>query len=69
MVHTDKEVVEIDTSDRKLGRGAYLCPTRSCWAIGLERNYLERALRVKLSANNRRVLINYSDNLSKENQL
>ncbi len=69
MVHTDKEVVEIDTSDRKLGRGAYLCPTRSCWAIGLERNYLERALRVKLSANNRRALINYSDNLSKENQL
>lgn len=69
MVHTNKGVVEIDTSARKPGRGAYLCPIKSCWAIGLERNYLERAFRVKLSANNRRALINYSDNLSKEGQI
>ena len=69
MVHANKGAVEIDTSARKPGRGAYLGPIKSCWAIGLERNYLERAFRVKLSANNRRALINYSDNLSKEGQI
>ena len=63
LVRTNDGIVEVDTSARKPGRGVYLCPRKNCWKIGLERNHLERLLRVKLSANNRQVLASYSDGL------
>ena len=56
-------VIEVDLSAKKPGRGAYLCPQKDCWELGLRRNHLAYALRAKLSEGNRRILIEYSNNL------
>ena len=56
-------IVQVDVSARKPGRGAYLCPQKDCWEIGLKRNRLERALQTKLSDNNRQALIDYGNKL------
>jgi len=69
LVRTNDGVVEVDTSARKPGRGAYLCPRKSCWEMGLERNHLERLLRIKLSAGNRQCLASYSDGLPEGDQI
>ena len=69
LVHIDNGTIEVDISARKPGRGAYLCPKKDCWEIGLKRNHLERALRTKLSDNNRQALIDYSNNLLREGQI
>ncbi len=49
--------VEIDTTGRKAGRGAYLCPAGECLETGLKSNRLEHALRGSLSEDNRRQLV------------
>ncbi len=48
--------VEVDTSGRKAGRGAYLCNTPECWEVGLKRGRLEHVLRIALSRDNREEL-------------
>jgi len=63
LVYTKQEVVEINPSAKKPGRGAYLCPKRDCWEKGLKGNLLEHALRAKLSANSRQTLLEYSKDL------
>ena len=63
LVCTDGGIVEVDPSAKKPSRGAYLCPQKDCWEIGLKRNRLEHALRIKLSFDNRQALIEYSNNL------
>jgi len=63
LVRTENGTVEVDTSAKKPGRGAYLCPKKDCWEVALRRNHLEYALRTKLSDDNRQVLIEYSSNL------
>jgi len=55
--------VKIDLKGRETGRGAYLCPVRECWEAGLKGDRLEHALRVKLTLENRRVLVEYGMNL------
>lgn len=57
--------VEVDTSVRKPGRGAYLCYKKDCWEKGLRKSRLEYALRTEISVENRQVLIRYGDNLSR----
>ena len=69
LVRTNDGTVEVDASARKPGRGAYLCPRKSCWEAGLERNHLERLLRIKLSDANRHFLVSYSDGLSEGDQI
>jgi len=49
--------VEVDTSGKKAGRGAYLCPIEKCWEIGLKGGRLEHALRTSLTHENREQLI------------
>ena len=51
--------LEIDTSGKKAGRGAYLCRARECWEIGLKGGQLEHALRTSLTRDNREQLIRY----------
>ncbi|MDD4876850.1 MAG: YlxR family protein [Dehalococcoidales bacterium] len=58
--------VEIDTSGKKVGRGAYLCCTAECWENGLKQGKLERALRTSLSKNNREQLIRDGKTFCKE---
>ena len=66
LVRTSNGNTEVDLSAKKPGRGAYLCPQKDCWEIGLRRNRLEHALRTKLSNDNRQVLLEYSNNLPRE---
>jgi hypothetical protein len=60
LVRTPEGNVEVDTSGKKAGRGAYLCPTRECWESGLKGKRLEHALRSPLTPNNREQLLNYA---------
>ena len=55
--------VEVDTSGKKAGRGAYLCPTLECWEIGLKTGRLEYTLRITLTQENREQLTRYGKDL------
>jgi predicted RNA-binding protein YlxR (DUF448 family) len=55
--------VEVDSSGRKSGRGAYLCPTTGCWEVGLEKGRLEHALRTAIGSDNRQQLMKYGQEL------
>ncbi|MGD0353000.1 MAG: YlxR family protein [Dehalococcoidia bacterium] len=57
------DAVQIDPKGKEAGRGAYLCPMRECWETGLKGNRLEHALRVKLTLENRQVLVEYGKSL------
>ena len=63
VVHTSDGNVEIDTSGKKAGRGAYLCWAPECWEAGLKGSRLEYALRVRLTQDNREQLIKYGKDL------
>ena len=47
LVNNEGEVT-IDPGGKKSGRGAYLCPVRECWELGLKKKRLEYALRTTL---------------------
>ena len=51
--------VEVDTSGKRAGRGAYLCRARECWETGLKGGRLEYVLRTSLTTDNREQLIRY----------
>jgi predicted RNA-binding protein YlxR (DUF448 family) len=55
--------VEVDSSGRKAGRGAYLCPAGDCWVVGLKEGRLEHALHTAISPDNREQLIKYGQEL------
>ena len=55
--------VEIDTSGKKAGRGAYLCRAWECWQIGLQGSRLEHALRTTLTQDTREQLIKHGEGL------
>ena len=55
--------VEIDTSGKKAGRGAYLCRARECWEIGLKSSRLEHVLRTTLTPDNCQQLIKHGEAL------
>jgi len=57
------DAVQIDPKGKEAGRGAYLCPIRECWETGLKGNRLEHTLRVKLTLENRQVLVEYGKSL------
>ena len=56
-------IVEVDTSGKKAGRGAYLCPTWECWEVGLKNGRLEHTLRTTLTQTNREQLVQYGKSL------
>ena len=64
LVRTANGAVELDLSGKKPGRGVYLCTQKECWEEGFKRNRLERALRTKISTENRQALLNYGNSLS-----
>ena len=53
--------VEVDTSGKQTGRGAYLCRAQECWEIGLKSSRLEHVLRTTLTPNNREQLIKHGE--------
>jgi hypothetical protein len=66
LVSTENGVAEIDVFGKKPGRGAYLCPKKTCWELALRKNRLDYALRIKLHDDNRQTLLEYSHNLLEE---
>ena len=63
VVRTYNGNVEVDTSGKKAGRGAYLCRTPECWEVGVKGGRLEYALRVSLTQDNREQLAKYAKDL------
>ena len=55
--------VEVDTSGKRAGRGAYLCRAQECWEIGLKGKRLEYTLRTTLTQNNREQLIKHGQTI------
>jgi hypothetical protein len=45
--------VAVDVTGKLPGRGAYLCPNQRCWTMALERQRVEHALKVTLTAESR----------------
>ena len=58
--------VEIDTTAKKEGRGAYLCPELACWEKALKGAALDKALRGPLSRDDRERLLAESRKMLKE---
>jgi predicted RNA-binding protein YlxR (DUF448 family) len=63
LVSTENGIAEIDVFGKRPGRGAYLCPNKTCWELALRKNRLDYALRTKLHDDNRQTLREYSHNL------
>ena len=57
LVCTSDGRIEVDTSGRRAGRGAYLCRVLECWETGLKGSRLEHTLRTSLTQDNREQLI------------
>ncbi len=62
-MHVPDGGVEVDTSGKKAGRGAYLCRSQECWEVGLKGSQLEHVLRTTLTRDNREQLIRYGKKL------
>jgi predicted RNA-binding protein YlxR (DUF448 family) len=63
LVVTNDNLVEIDLSGKRNGRGAYICPVYSCWEQGLKKHKLDYALKIKLGESNRQSLIAFAESL------
>ena len=63
LVSTEDGIAEIDVLGKKPGRGAYLCPRRTCWELALRKNRLDYALRTRLRDDNRQTLREYIHSL------
>lgn len=66
LVRDDDGGARVDTSGKKPGRGAYICPDRACFELVLKKNRLEYALRTKLSADDRQALLQFAHGLPEE---
>ncbi len=56
LVRTADGVV-VDPTGKRAGRGAYVHAERSCWEAALKGGQLERALRTKIDAETRAMLV------------
>ena len=63
LVRSSDGNVEVDTSGKKAGRGAYLCRTAECWETGFKGNRLEHALRTSFTQDTRDQLVRYGKGL------
>lgn len=64
LVRTEKGV-RVDPTGKLKGRGAYLHASRDCWEKGIKGS-LANALRITLSDEDKRVLLEYFKSLSAE---
>ena len=53
VVRSPDGVVRVDPKGKASGRGAYLCANATCWETALTKGQLERALRTKLTDDER----------------
>ena len=59
IVRTPEGKIIIDLTGKANGRGAYLCRQASCWEKTIEKNMLERTLKITLSAEDSAALQHY----------
>ena len=57
IVHTADEGVIVDMTGKRNGRGAYLCQNPECWDMALHSNLLDRALKTKISKDEKEALL------------
>ena len=48
VIRTSEEEILIDTTGRKNGRGAYICPKRECLEQAIKSKGLERSLKIAI---------------------
>ena len=48
VIRTPKEEILLDTTGRKNGRGAYICPKRECLEQAIKSKGLERSLKIAI---------------------
>ncbi len=58
--------VEVDTSGKKAGRGAYLCRSQECWESGCKSGRLQNALRVTITQDNQKRLLDWVTDFLKD---
>jgi len=63
LVRLPTGTVEVDSTGRKAGRGAYLCAQASCWDLGLKKDRLARALRGRVLPEDQQQLLAYAATL------
>jgi predicted RNA-binding protein YlxR (DUF448 family) len=69
IVRTPEGNIQIDERGKLSGRGAYVCRTRLCWEQALDGNRLDHALKAKLSAEQRELLLDYGTQLPDSDRL
>ncbi len=55
--------VQVDPTGKLAGRGAYLHPSRSCWAQVMESRRLDQALRTRLTPQDRQRIAEFMTSL------
>jgi predicted RNA-binding protein YlxR (DUF448 family) len=68
LVRVSDKSVEVDTSGKKAGRGAYLCRKRECWELGCKGGRLEHTLKTSITRENREELIRMGEELLTDNR-
>ena len=63
IVRTPEGAIEMDERGKAAGRGAYLCRNRRCWEGAIGQGRLEHALKTKLSAADKKRLLEYGQQL------
>ena len=66
LVRTPGGTVDLDTTGRKAGRGAYLCAKLECWDSGINGGKLEHSLKVTITKERRAQLLQEGRDLIKE---
>jgi predicted RNA-binding protein YlxR (DUF448 family) len=61
VVRTPDGGVQVDTTGKRAGRGAYLCPQQTCWEAALAGGRLSHALKTHLTPSERETLLAFSD--------
>lgn len=61
--------VEVDVTGKRAGRGMYLHPNQACWQSALRGGKVEAALRTRLTADNRKALLDFAGTLPPSEEL
>lgn len=63
IVRSPEGSIEIDALGKAAGRGAYLCRSRACWQSAISGDRLDYALKVRLSPERKKRLLEYGEQL------
>jgi len=63
IVRVTPDLVEVDVTGRKNGRGAYICPAQECWHLAQRKRSLNRALEMSVQPDNWTELWQYATGL------